>query len=146
MVLCDSYNVGRKEIEAVKLPIIYFRDSDIWRPADNIKTVNCQPGAKSHKNWLSGPLFTPIDTMGKKQTPVDFNSVDDPINCLIGFGAVDSSNMTAVALRALLSDENLKKVIRPICLLGPHFKYHDIVENLLGAFINPRIEKLPLSA
>ena len=76
----------------------------------------------------------PILTKGFRQTNrIDFLGAN-PINCLVGFGAVDTKNKTALALRALLSDEGLTKTIIPICLIGPHFKHGKIIEPLLASF------------
>ena len=139
LIICDSYNVSCKGLRVANLPTVYFCDSDEWPVFKNVTIVNCQPGAMPHKNCFSGPRFIPIDTRGKQQTKVDFAIVPHPIRCLIGFGAVDSGNMTALALNALLSDEKLRHSIQPICLLGPHFRHDDIVETLLESFIKSKI-------
>ena len=83
----------------------------------------------------------PVDTKGRKQVNADFDSVSHPINCLIGFGIVDSGNMTAVALNALLSDQRLKENVQPVCLLGPYFQQCETVEALLRAFSRSKIIK-----
>ena len=139
LIICDSYNVSCKGLAVANLPTVYFCDSDKWPVFENVTIVNCQPGAMPHKNCFAGPRFMPIDTRGKQQTKVDFASVPYPIRCLIGFGAVDSINMTALALNALLSDEKLRESVQPICLLGPHFKHDDIVETLLESFTKSKI-------
>ena len=139
LVICDSYNVRCKGLAVANLPMVYFCDSDAWPVLDHVTIVNCQPGAMPHKNCYAGPRFIPIDTRGKQQAKVDFGSVPYPIRCLIGFGAVDSSNMTALALNALLSDEKLRESVQPICLLGPHFKHDKIVETLLESFTKSKI-------
>jgi spore coat polysaccharide biosynthesis predicted glycosyltransferase SpsG len=139
LIICDSYNVSCKGLGVANLPTVYFCDSDTWPVFENVTVVNCQPGAMPHKNCLAGPRFMPIDTRGKQQVKVDFAYVTYPIRCLIGFGAVDSGNMTALALDALLSDEKLRESVQPICLLGPHFKHDDIVETLLKSFTKSNI-------
>ena len=83
----------------------------------------------------------PVDTKGRKQVNADFDSVSHPINCLIGFGIVDSGNMTAVALNALLSDQRLKENVQPVCLLGPYFQQCETVEALLRAFLGLKLSK-----
>jgi spore coat polysaccharide biosynthesis predicted glycosyltransferase SpsG len=139
LIICDSYNVSCKGLGVANLPTVYFCDSDKWPVFRNITIVNCQPGAMPHKNCFAGPRFMPIDTRGKQQAKVDFATVPYPIRCLIGFGAIDSGNMTALALDALLSNEKLRKTVQPICLLGPHFKHDDIVETLLASFTKSKI-------
>lgn len=139
LIICDSYNVSCKGLGVVNLPTVYFCDSNKWQIFENVTVVNCQPGAMPHKNCFAGPRFMPIDTRGKQQAKVDFASVPYPIRCLIGFGAVDSGNMTALALDALLSDEKLSESVQPICLLGPHFKHDDIVKTLLESFTKSKI-------
>jgi spore coat polysaccharide biosynthesis predicted glycosyltransferase SpsG len=139
LIICDSYNVSCKGLGVANIPTVYFCDSDTWQIFENVTIINCQPGAMPHKNCFAGPRFMPIDTRGKQQAKVDFTTVPYPIRCLIGFGAVDSGNMTAFALDALLSDEKLRESVQPICLLGPHFKYGDIVETLLGSFAKSKI-------
>ena len=121
------------------LPTVYFCDSDTQPVFDNVSIVNCQPGTRPHKNCFAGPRFMPIDTRGKKQAKKNLTNITYPIRCLIGFGAVDSGNMTALALHALLSDEILRESVQPICLLGPHFMHDDIVETLLESFTNSQI-------
>ena len=91
------------------------------------------------KNCFIGPRFMPIDTRGKQQAKVDFARAPYPVRCLIGFGTVDSGNMTALALKALLSDEELRKGVQPVCLLGPHFKHEDSVKTLLESFTKSQI-------
>ena len=83
----------------------------------------------------------PVDTKGKQQVRADFACISHPINCLIGFGTVDSRNMTGMALNALLSDQKLKENVQPVCLLGPHFQQCEIVETLLSAFSQSKIIK-----
>jgi len=141
LIICDSYKVRYEEIAAAYVPAVYFHDSDVRSSLDNVMTVNCQPRATARKNCLSGPSFMPVDTKGKQQVRVDFASLSHPINCLIGFGTVDASNMTAVALHALLSDQRLKENVQPVCLIGPHFKQCEIVETLLSAFSQSRLIK-----
>jgi spore coat polysaccharide biosynthesis predicted glycosyltransferase SpsG len=141
LIICDSYKVRYEEIAAANVPAVYFYDSDVRSSSDNVVIVNCQPRAKACKNCLSGPGFMPVDTKGKQQVRADFACVSYPINCLIGFGTVDSSNMTAVALKALLSDQRLKESVQPVCLLGPHFQQREIVETLLSAFSRSKIIK-----
>ena len=141
LIICDSYKVRYEEIAAAGVPAVYFHDSDVRSSSDNVMTVNCQPRAKACKNCLSGAGFMPVDTKGKQQVRADFSSVSYPINCLIGFGTVDSRNMTAVALNALLSDPRLKETVKPICLIGPHFQQCEIVETLLSAFSQSKIIK-----
>ena len=106
-----------EQISATNVPAVYFDDNDVQLSSDNVTIVNCQPRARACKNCLSGPSFMPVDTKGK-QVNADFDYVSHPINCLIGFGIVDSGNMTAVALNALLSDQRLKENVQPVCLLG----------------------------
>jgi spore coat polysaccharide biosynthesis predicted glycosyltransferase SpsG len=139
LIICDNYNVSCKGLAVTNLPIIYFCDIDTWPVFKNVTVVNCQPGAMPHKKCLAGPRFMPIDTRGKQQAKVDFPNEPNPIRCLIGFGAVDSGNMTALALDALLSDEKLRQGVQPICLLGPHFRHYAIVETLLESFIKSKI-------
>ena len=139
LIICDSYRVSYEEIAAADVPAVYFDDNDVQSSSDNVMIVNCQPRAKACKNCLSGPSFMPVDTNGKKQVRFDFTSVSHPINCLIGFGTVDSRNMMAVALNALLSDQRLKKTVQPVCLIGPHFQQCEIVETLLSAFSQSKI-------
>ena len=133
-IICDSYQVRYEEIATKNVPAVYFCDSDIHSCSNNVVIVNCQPRARASKNCLSGPRFTPVDIKGKKLVRADFAAVSHPINCLISFGTVDSLNITAVALNALLSDQRLRENVRPVCLLGPHFQQHEIVETLLRAF------------
>ncbi len=139
LIICDSYHVSCESLAIANLPIVYFCDSDTWPVFENVTIVNCQPGAMTQKNCLAGPRFIPIDTKGKQQERLDFFSVPSPIRCLIGFGAVDSGNMTALALNALLSDEKLRETVQPICLLGPHFKHGDVVKTLLESFTKSKI-------
>ena len=139
LIICDSYNVSCEGLAVTNLPTIYFCDIDTWPVFKNVTIVNCQPGAMPHKNCLAGPRFMPIDTRGKQQAKVDFATEPYPIRCLIGFGTVDSGNMTALALDALLSDKKLRKSVQPICLLGPHFRHDDIVETLLESFTKSKI-------
>ena len=139
LIICDSYNVSYKGFGVTNLPTVYFCDSDTLPTLKNVTIVNCQPGAIPHKNCFAGPRFMPIDTRGKQQEKLDFDTVSFPIRCLIGFGAIDSGNITALALNALLSDEKLRKSVQPICLLGPHFRYGDIVETLLDSFTKSKI-------
>ena len=47
--------------------------------------------------------------------------------------------MTVLALNTLLSEKKLRDTVQPICLLGPHFKHHNIVEILLESFTNSKI-------
>ena len=141
LIICDSYQVGYEQIVAANIPAIYFHDSDVRSSSDNVIIVNCQPRAKACKNCLSGPGFMPVDAKGKQQVRADFASVSHPMNCLIGFGTVDSQNMTAVALNALLSDQRLKENVQPVCLMGPHFQQCKIVETLLSAFSQSKIIK-----
>ncbi len=138
-IICDSYKVRYEEITAADVPAVYFHDSDVRSSSENVMIVNCQPRAKAYKNCLSGPAFMPIDTKGKQQVKAAFTSESHPINCLIGFGAVDSYNMTAVALNALLFDQKLKENVQPVCLIGPHFQQCEIVETLLSAFPQSKI-------
>ena len=141
LIICDSYQVMYDEIAAENVPAVYFHDSDVQLCSNNVVTINCQPRARTFKNCLSGPSFTPVDTRGKKQARADYASVPHPINCLIGFGTVDSRNMTAVALNALLSDQRLRENIQPVCLLGPQFQQYEIVKTLLSAFSQSKIIK-----
>ena len=141
LIICDSYKVKYDQIAATNVPAVYFADNDVRLSSDNVMIVNCQPRAKAYKNCLSGPGFMPVDTKGIKQVRADFEAVSHPINCLIGFGIVDSSNMTAVALDALLSDQRLKENVQPVCLLGPNFQQREIVETLLSAFSQSKIIK-----
>jgi len=141
LIICDSYKVKYEQIAATNVPAVYFDDNDVWLSSDNVMIVNCQPRAKGFKNCLSGPGFMPVDTKGIKQVTADFGSVSHPINCLISFGIVDSRNMTAVALNALLSDERLKENLQPVCVLGPHFQQCEIVEKLLSAFSQSKLIK-----
>mgnify|MGYP001464519858 CR=1 FL=1 len=128
-----------EEIAAANVPAVYFDDNDVQSSSDNVMVVNCQPRAKARKNCLSGPGFMPVDTKGKQQVRADFASISHPISCLISFGTVDSRNMMAVALRALLSDQQLKETVQPVCLIGPHFQQCEIVETLLSAFSQSKI-------
>ena len=139
LIICDSYKVRYEAIAATNVPAVYFHDGDVQSSSDKVIIVNCQPRAKACNNCLSGPSFMPVDTMGKQQVIADFVSVPKPINCLIGFGTVDSRNMTAVALNALLSDQRLRDNVRPICLLGPHFTQCEIVETFLSSFSQSKI-------
>lgn len=141
LIICDSYKVMYDEIAAANVPAVYFHDNDTQLLSDNVMVVNCQPLAKAYRNCLSGPGFMPVDTRGKKQIRVNFATISHPIKCLIGFGTVDSSNMTAVALNALLSDQRLKENVQPVCLIGPNFKQWKIVETLLSAFSQSKIIK-----
>ncbi len=141
LIICDSYNVSCKGLAAANLPIVYFCDSEKCPVFENVTAVNCQPGAMPYKNCFAGPRFMPIDTRGKQQAKVDFASVKNPIRCLIGFGAIDTGNMTALALSALKSDEKIRESVQPICLLGPHFKHDDIVKTLLESFAKSKIVK-----
>ena len=141
LIICDSFNVRDEEIAAANVPAVYFYDSNVRSSSDNVMIVNCQPRAKARKNCLSGPSFMPIDTKGKQQVRTNYEFVSHPINCLIGFGTVDSRNMTAIAISALLSDERLKESVQPICLLGPHFKQCAIIKTLLRAFPQSKIIK-----
>ena len=139
LIICDSYKISCKGLALAKLPTIYFCDSDRRSVIENVTVVNCQPGAIPYKNCLAGPHFMPVDTRGKQQAKVDFASVSFPIRCLIGFGAVDSANMTTLVLKTLLSDEKLRESVQPICLLGPHFQHHQVVETLLESFTKSKI-------
>ena len=139
LIICDSYNISCKGLAVANLPTVYFCDSDTWPVFENVTVINSQPGAMPHENCLAGPCFMPIDTKGKQQSKVDFAAVPYPIRCLIGFGTVDSANMTTLALNTLLSDKKLRESIQPICLLGAHFKHHDIVETLLNSFTKSKI-------
>ena len=139
LIICDSYNVSCEGLAVANLPIVYFCDGSKWPGFENVTVVNCQPGAMPHKNHFAGPRFMPIDTRGKQQAKVDFDTIPHPIRCLIGFGAIDSGNMTALALNALKSDEKIRESVQPICLLGPHFKHDDIVKNLLESFARSQV-------
>lgn len=139
LIICDSYKVRYEEIAAANVPAVYFDDNDVRSSLDNVMIVNCQPQAKACKNCISGPRFMPVDTKGTQQVRADFASVSHPINCLIGFGTIDSRNMMAVALNALLSDQRLKETVQPVCLIGPHFQQCEIVETLLSAFSQSKI-------
>ena len=141
LIICDSYKVKYEQIVATNVPAVYFDDNDVQLSSDNVMIVNCQPRARACKNCLSGPGFMPVDTKGIKQVRADFESVSHPINCLIGFGIVDSCNMTAVALNALLSDQRLKENVQPVCLLGPYFQQCETVEALLRFFSRSKIIK-----
>ena len=141
LIICDSYKVRYEEIAAANVPAVYFYDSDVRSSSDKVVIVNCQPRAKTCKNCLSGPCFMPVDTKGKQQVRADFACISHPINCLIGFGTVDSRNMTGMALNALLSDQKLKENVQPVCLLGPHFQQCEIVQTLLSAFSQSKIIK-----
>ncbi|MDC0476397.1 hypothetical protein OAN83_01220 [Alphaproteobacteria bacterium] len=141
LIICDSYKVRYEELAAANVPAVYFHDSDVRSSSDNVMIVNCQPQARVCKNGLSGPGFMPVDTKGKQQVRASFASTSHPINCLVGFGIVDSRNMTAVALNALLSDQRLRENVQPVCLLGPHFQQSEIVETLLSAFSQSKIIK-----
>ena len=139
LIICDSYNVSCERLASANVPTVCFCDVETWSVFKNVTIVNCQPGAVAQRNCLAGPRFMPIDTRGKQQAKVDFVSERYPIRCLISFGAVDSGNMTALAVNALLSDEKLRQTVQPICLFGPHFKHFDIVETLLKSFTKSKI-------
>ena len=146
LIVCDSFNVRCEGFRVTNLPTVYFCDSDTQPVFDNVSIVNCQPGTRPHKNCFAGPRFMPIDTRGKKQAKKNLTNITYPIRCLIGFGAVDSGNMTALALHALLSDEILRESVQPLCLLGPHFMHDDIVETLLESHKFTNSKKLFLIA
>jgi spore coat polysaccharide biosynthesis predicted glycosyltransferase SpsG len=139
LVICDDFRVHPDGFAKANLPVVYFCDSDTAPISKNLTVVNCQPGATSNKNCFAGPSFMPIDTRGKKQIETNFATLRDPVRCLIGFGAIDSCNRTALALNALLLDQKLKERVTPICLLGPHFKYDYVVETLLKMFAKSKI-------
>lgn len=138
-IICDSYNINWPALCLANIQTIYFCDSHVPLCPENITIVNCQPALRPRSGQLLGPSYLPILTGGKAQTKIDFTKQKPPTNCLVGFGAVDSKNKTALALRALLSDKNLTAAIRPICLIGPHFKYRESIEKLLGLFPTSRI-------
>ena len=139
LIVCDSYNICLESLGWTKTPTVYFTDSDIGLAPKHVIAVNCQPGAKSSKCRLAGPNFYPIDTRGKKQLAFEYRCASFPISCLIGFGSADTRNITSVAIEALLSDANLRKIVQPICLLGPYFDNIETVEKLLKNFPKSKI-------
>ena len=139
LIVCDSYHVSCDDLREAAIKTVYFCDYDKDNyPADFI-IVNYQPNAAPKSGWLTGPSFMPFNRRGKNQTEVDFRSLAQPVNCLVGFGSIDKNNVTSLALSALLSDENLRKLVRPICLLGPHFKQTGAVEKRLELFPDARL-------
>ena len=141
ILICDSYQISCDALQplSIRLKILFFCDRpDINCPPEFIM-LNPQPKACAKPNSLTGPRFLPLDTQSSHQTPIDFASLAAPVNCLIGFGYVDSKNFTSMALSALLSDNMLRERIRPICLLGPQFKYVETIKKLLRSFPTSKI-------
>ena len=139
LIVCDSYHVACDDLREAAIKTVYFCDyhKDSY-PAD-FTIVNSQPNAVPKSGWLTGPAFMPFTIRGKNQTEVDFISMSQPVNCLVGFGSIDTNNVTSLALLALLSDENLRNLVRPICLLGPCFKQTEAVEKQLKSFPDARL-------
>jgi len=139
LIVCDSYHVSCDDLREAAIKTVYFCDYYIDNyPADFI-IINHQPNAAPKPGWLTGVEFMPFNIRGKNQTEVDFRSLSQPVNCLVGFGSIDTTNVTSLALLALLSDENLSKLVRPICLLGPYFKQTEAVEKLLKSFPDAKL-------
>ncbi|MDA8943005.1 hypothetical protein N9I04_03600 [Alphaproteobacteria bacterium] len=139
LIVCDSYHVACDDLREAAIKTVYFCDyhKDNY-PAD-FTIVNSQPNAVPKSGWLTGPAFMPFTIHGKNQTEIDFKSLSQPVNCLVGFGSIDTNNVTSLALSALLSDENLRNLVRPICLLGPCFKQTEAVEKQLKSFPDARL-------
>ncbi|MDA8881833.1 hypothetical protein N9I90_03860 [Alphaproteobacteria bacterium] len=139
LLVCDSYNVSCGDLREVAIETVYF--CDYYRddyPTD-FTIINYQPNAAPQPGWLTGVEFMPFNTRGKRQAGVDFRSLSHSVNCLVGFGSIDTNNITSLALSALCSDENLRNLVRPICLLGPYFKQTEAVKKLLKSFPDARL-------
>ena len=139
ILLCDSYNITPHIFETVSQRVFFFCDYSQGQVSENVILVNAQPTAGFSDRHLFGPTFFAIDTRGKAQQNFDFSELTMPVNCLISFGSVDSNNMTGKALAAILDDPSLRRWIRPVCLLGSHFRYRDTVQEQLSAFPTAKI-------
>lgn len=140
LVVCDSYHITCADLsKSGAKNILFFCDDDIQSSSENITIVNCQPGATNRTNYLAGPTYTPIDVGERQQKSLNFDNLVKPINCLVSFGATDTSNLTTLAIEALLSEENLRARIRPICLVGPYFQHIETVKKLLNSFPESKI-------
>ena len=132
--ICDSYNISLNELDKCKTKVFYFIDSPNKTLKTNIVYINCQPYRSLSKFSISGVNYFPINTEGRRQKKINFSDLTFPINCLISFGTVDSKNLTSYVLSAILSDQKLKTLLNPICLLGPYFQYKKEVKSLLNKF------------
>lgn len=139
LIVCDSYHVSCDDLREAAIKTVYFCDSYEDNPPADFIIVNYQPNAVPKSGWLTGPSFMPFNRWGKDQREVDFRSLTEPVNCLVSFGSIDTNNVTSLALSALLSDEHLLRLVRPICLLGPYFKQAKAVEKLLMSFPDARL-------
>ena len=90
------------------LPTVYFCDSDTSPVSENVLLSTASRVHYLIRTASLVRVLCQLTSRGKQQQTLDFASVTFPIRCLIGFGAVDSGNMTALALNTLLSDKNLE--------------------------------------
>ena len=134
VVVCDSYNLDIMELEASCVRVIIFTDKNIKLKSDNIITINFQPNLENIKFDISGLKYYPIKAKLKKQKKINFSALSKPINLLISFGNVDSANLTAQVLSSILLDKDLKRLLRPICILGSRFKFKKDITILLDKF------------
>ena len=113
---------------------MFFNDRHVVATRNNFIYVNFQPKAKLGNKHFSGLKYLPIDTRGKLQKQINFDNVGRYINCLIGFGAVDSKDITCLVLNAIASSDSLRSVIRPICLVGENYRGLAELKKVLGKF------------
>ena len=139
LIVCDSYHVSCDDLREATIKTVYFCDYDKDGYSEDFIIVNYQPNAAPKSGWLTKPSFMPFNRRGKDQTEVDFRSLSQPVNCFVSFGSIDTNNLTSLALSALLLDKNLRKLVRPICLLGPYFKHTEALEKLLELFPDARL-------
>lgn len=112
----------------------YFSDYSVPEVQSNITVVNSQPNATGDERHLLGPKYLPINGKKKSSSAPTITSSEKHINCLVGFGAVDSQNMTTRALDALLKLKNSHTQIIPVCLLGAYSYHRQEIKKKLNEF------------
>ena len=134
LVVCDSHQIKQDAFDCITCKVVFFNDRHVVATRNNFIYVNFQPKAKLGNKHFSGLKYLPIDTRGKLQKQINFDNVGRYINCLIGFGAVDSKDITCLVLNAIASSDSLRSVIRPICLVGENYRGLAELKKVLGKF------------
>ena len=139
VLICDSYHISPSYFDTCSNKVFFFCDYEQEQVNNNITLVNAQPTVGFSDRHLFGPAFFAIDTRGKSQQALNFSTLDTPVNCLISFGSVDTSNCTSSALNAILEDKQLSEQIKPVCLIGQHAKHKKAVHRLAAEFQDAEI-------
>lgn len=139
ILICDNYHIAPSTFAACSNQVFYFCDYEQASVSEHITLVNAQPTAAKSAKHLAGPTYFAIETKGRPQQPLKFANLSQPINCLISFGSVDSGNHTGRTLAAILNEPRLLELLRPVCLLGPHFLYGESVQKQLRSFPSSEI-------